>query len=90
MGSNHCRLRYLLAACLVFSSIALRAEFVASQTSQPAVAPPDLTAVMAQYRRALEAYNQAQQLYAAASSAYCAETTEDHSVTSAPLLTPRT
>jgi hypothetical protein len=70
MGSNHCRLRYLLAACLVFSSIALRAEFVASQTSQPAVAPPDLTAVMAQYRRALEAYNQAQQLYAAASSAY--------------------
>ena len=76
IGSSHRCWRHLLAACLVFSLAALPAEFAASQTSQPAVAPPDLTAAMAQYRPALEAYNQAQQLYAAASSAYWSSISE--------------
>jgi hypothetical protein len=76
IGSNHRRLRYLLAACLVFSLAALRPEFAVSQAGQPAVAPPDLTAAMAQYRRALEAYSKAQQLYAAASGAYWSSISE--------------
>jgi hypothetical protein len=69
IGSNHRCLRYLLAACLVFSVVALRTQ-VAAQSGQPAMAPPDLTATLAQYRRALEAYTEAQRLYAAASGAY--------------------
>jgi hypothetical protein len=63
-------LPYLLAAWLVLSPGVLWAEIAASQTSQPAGAPADLSAAMAQYHRALEAYTKAQQLYAAASSAY--------------------
>jgi hypothetical protein len=64
---NRCSL-YLLAVCLVISSVVLR-EPAASQT-QSAVTPPNLTASVAQYRRALEEYNQAHELYAANASAY--------------------
>jgi hypothetical protein len=70
LGSNHRRWRYLLVACLVFSPVAFQTELAASQTGQPAVAPQDLSAAMAQYHRALEAYTEAQRLYTAKSTAY--------------------
>jgi hypothetical protein len=72
-----CRgLRYLLAATVVFSPAALRAQSAAVATNQPVAAPADLAAAMAQYRRVLEEYTRAYQIYADAASAYWASIAE--------------
>src|SRR5271170_7880763 len=65
-----CWVRCLLAACVVFSPVTLRAQSGPGASGQPAAAPANLAAAMAQYRRALEEYDRAQQRYAAAASAY--------------------
>jgi hypothetical protein len=79
-GSKKCCFLYLLAAGVVFSPAAFRAQPAVGQTNQPAAAPSspaapdlaaaDLAAAMAQYRRALEEYTKARQIYAAVSAAY--------------------
>jgi len=58
---------FLLAGGLCVAPAPLPAQ---STPSQPVAASPDLAAAMAQYRRALEAYNEAQRIYAAVASAY--------------------
>ena len=62
--------RYLLVACLVAAPAALGAGFAAAQVDQPAIAAPDVAAAVAQYRRALDAYDRARELYAAVANAY--------------------
>ena len=66
---SHRRLGYLLAAALMVSPAAARAQ-PADQGNQPVLAPPALAAAMARYRRDLAAYMQAQASYAAAAEAY--------------------
>ena len=66
---SHRRLGYLLAASLLVSPAAGRAQ-PADQGNQPVLAPPALAAAMARYRRDLAAYMQAQASYAAAAEAY--------------------
>jgi hypothetical protein len=66
---------YLLAACLVISLVELRAPSAAGQ-AQPTVTPPNLIAALAQYRRALEEYDQAHQLYTAKAGAYWSSISE--------------
>ena len=63
-------LRYLLAACLVAAPAVFGAGFAAAQADQPAIAAPDIAAALAQYRRALDAYDRARELYAAVANAY--------------------
>jgi hypothetical protein len=75
MGISCC-LRYLLAAGLVFSPAALRAQSAPGQAIQPRAAPADPAAAMVQYRRALEDYTRARQIYAAAASAYWSSISE--------------
>jgi len=72
MGNDpiHLGVRYLLAACVVFAPALLHAPSAAGENNQPAAVPANLAAAMAQYRRALEEYNLAQQIYAAKASAY--------------------
>jgi hypothetical protein len=65
--------RCLLAAGLVVASTALGALPAAAQSSQPTAGPANLGAAMAQYRAALEAYNESHDAYAAAASAYWRE-----------------
>jgi hypothetical protein len=66
-----CRcLRYLLAAGVVFLPAAPRAQSAAVPTNQPMAAPADVATAMVQYRRALEEYSRAHQIYAEAASAY--------------------
>jgi hypothetical protein len=60
----------LLAACLAVALLALAALPAAAQTDQPAAGSPDLAGATAQYRRALEIYDKAHAVYAAAASAY--------------------
>jgi hypothetical protein len=67
-------LGYLLAAGLVFSPAMLGAQSAANHADQPAAAP-DLAA-LAQYRRALEEYDRAHQIYAAKASGYWSSITE--------------
>ena len=68
--SPACRcLRYLLAAGLVLSPATLCAQSGGAAAAS-SVAPPNLAAVMAQYRHALEEYNRAQQIYAEVAKAY--------------------
>jgi hypothetical protein len=69
-GLKICCLLYPLAACVFLSPATLRAQSTVVQTNQPAVAPSDLAAAMAQYRRALEIYTNARQSFAAISTAY--------------------
>jgi len=64
------RLCCLLAAGLVISLATLRISFAESQTTQPAVAPVDPAAAMAQYRHALDDYNRAWQSYAVVAASY--------------------
>ena len=66
-----CRcLRYLLAAGVMFSPAVPLAQSVAVPMNQPMAAPTDVAAAMVQYRRALEEYSRAHQIYAEAASAY--------------------
>ncbi len=66
---SHRRLGFLLAAALLLSPAAGRAQ-PADQGNQPALAPSALAAAMARYRRDLAAYMQAQASYAAVAEAY--------------------
>ena len=66
---SHRRLGYLLAAALMVSPAAARAQ-PADLGNQPVLAPSALAAAMARYRRDLAAYMQAQASYAAAAEAY--------------------
>ena len=66
---SHRRLGYLLAAALMASPAAGRAQ-PADQGNQPVLGPPALAAAMARYRRDLAAYMQAQASYTAAAEAY--------------------
>ena len=52
---------------IALSPVLAVAQAAGSPLDQQNVAPPDFAAAMAQYRRALEAYNRAQQAYAAES-----------------------
>jgi len=61
---------YLLAAGLVISLATLRISLAESQTAQPAMAPVDPVAAMAQYRRALDDYTRAWQGYSVAAASY--------------------
>ena len=61
---------YLLAAGLVISLATLRISLAESQTAQPAMAPVDPVAAMAQYRRALDDYARAWQGYSVAAASY--------------------
>ncbi len=58
---------YLIAAALAVAPATLRAQSAANPAP---VAPTDLTAAMAQYRRALDVYDIAHASYAAAAGAY--------------------
>ena len=65
--------RYWSVGLLAIAIAALLASPAAPQSSQPADAlarQPELTAAVAQYRRALEEYNRAWQSYTSVSSAY--------------------
>ena len=66
---SHRRLGYLLAAALLVSPAAARAQ-PADLGNQPVLAPSALAAAMARYRRDLAAYMQAQASYTAAAEAY--------------------
>jgi hypothetical protein len=63
--------RFLLVAGLALSPAMLRA-----QSAGPAAVSPNLAAAAAQYRRALEEYNRAHQIYAATADAYWRSITE--------------
>jgi hypothetical protein len=65
----------LIALCLASALAGLQIELAASQTA-PVVARPDLTAALAQYRRALEEYTRAHQLYAMRANAYWTAVTD--------------
>jgi hypothetical protein len=70
-GARGCRwLRFLLVVTLGLSPAMLRAQ------SAPPAVPPNLAAAVAQYRRALEYYNSARQVYAAVAGAYWRSITE--------------
>ena len=62
--------RCLLAAGLIVALPALGAPPAAAQNSQPPAGPVNIGAAMAQYRAALEDYNQFHAAYAAAADAY--------------------
>ncbi len=64
---------FLLAACLVVASAALRSLPAAAQSGQPMAGSPNLAAAMAQYRNALDAYEHVHAIYAAAAGAYWRE-----------------
>ena len=64
IGARNRWLNILLVAVFALSPASVRA-----QSAGPAV-PPNLAAAVAQYRRALEAYNSARQVYAAVAAAY--------------------
>jgi len=66
----HRRLGYLLAASIVLSPLALSAQSGGQDEQLASPHSPALAAVMAQYRRALAPYLQAQAAYAAAADAY--------------------
>jgi hypothetical protein len=68
-------LLHMLAACLIILPLLLRPPPAAGQ-AQPAATSPNLTAAVAQYRRALEEYNQAHQLYAVKAGAYWSSISE--------------
>jgi hypothetical protein len=72
---------HLLAACVVLTPAAARAQVVAG--SGGAVAPDNLAPAMAQYRRDLEAYNRAQQSYTAAATAYWTSIAEKRQIRNA-------
>jgi hypothetical protein len=69
IGLAHRCAGYLLAAGLV----AAVAGFAEAQTSQPLPAPANSAAAAEQYRRALDGYEHAHAIYAAAASAYWRE-----------------
>jgi hypothetical protein len=60
----------LLAAMIALSPVSVVAQTAGRPLDRQNIAPPGLAAAMAQYRRALEAYNRAQQAFAAESGAY--------------------
>jgi hypothetical protein len=64
IGARNRWLNILLVAVFALSPVSVRA-----QSAEPAV-PPNLAAAVAQYRRALEEYNSARQVYAAVAAAY--------------------
>jgi len=74
IGPTWRSLCFLLAAFLVITFCGPGLRFATSQTGQPAA--PDPAAEVAQYRRALEAYSRAQQIYAAAAGAYWSSISE--------------
>jgi hypothetical protein len=78
-----CVFRYLLVVCLVVAPAMLRAQGGGGEPTSPAVVPPNLTAAMAQYRRALEEYERAQQAYAAVASVYWSSIAEKRRLRSA-------
>ncbi len=55
---------------IALSPVSVVAQTTGRPLDRQNIAPPDLAVAMAQYRRALEAYNRAQQAYAAESGAY--------------------
>ena len=61
---------WMLVAMLLLTPGQLTAQTPNPSNKQPSVVPSNMAAAMATYRRALEAYQQAQQSYAAASGAY--------------------
>ncbi len=73
------RWRCLPAGLLAIAIAAFWLSPATPQSGQPAAAPvqqPELAAAMAQYRRALEDYNKARQIYTAASNAYWTQIAE--------------
>ncbi len=70
IGQKHFGIGYLLAALIALSPGSVVAQSAGRAVDQQNVAPPDLAAAVAQYHRALEAYNKAQQAYAAETGAY--------------------
>ena len=62
--------RCLLAVVLVIAPAMLRAQSAAAQTAQPLLGPANPSSAMAEYLRALDAYDRAHAIYATAASAY--------------------
>jgi hypothetical protein len=76
IGRKQRRIGYVLAALIALSPVSLVAQTAGRQLDRPNAAPPDLAAAVAQYHRALEAYNRAQMAYAAEAAAYWNAITE--------------
>jgi hypothetical protein len=70
-GAGHRWLSFLLIAALGCCPAVSRA-----QSAGPAAVPPNLAPAVAQYRRALEEYNSARQVYVAVAAAYWRSITE--------------
>ena len=64
---------YLVAACMALAPALFAVRFTAAQTAEPVRAPENLAAAVAQYRRALDAYERAHAGYAAAAGDYWRE-----------------
>jgi len=73
IGSSVRGLCFLIAGAIYLAPASLPAQ---SAANGPGAPPPDMTVAMAQYRRALEAYNEAQRVYAAVAVAYWRSITE--------------
>jgi hypothetical protein len=76
------RCGFLLAAMMLLSPVTLAAQ-PAGSVHPPAIAPANLAAEMAQYRRALEEYTKAAEAYAAAARAYWSSIAEKRHLRSA-------
>lgn len=67
--TNRCTVR-LLAVVLVVAPAMLRAPLAAAQTGQPMLGPANPSSATAEYLRALDLYDRAHAIYAAAATAY--------------------